>query len=469
MDFDPFDRHAQYFIPREYQLKGDIHLYSHQEAGLWFDMGLGKTATTLAAFKRLKDEGKVDCMLVVGTVKIAQTVWPNELKKWIDFHQLSYVVLQGPNRAQLLTKEVDIYIINYENLVWLMNQPTWAGGYMRKVLCFDELSKMKNWSSQRVRAMREVTEYGFPMLAMFEYRWGLTGTPASNGYQDLFAQTYMLDLGRRLGQHKTAFEAKYFWKRRERNGRSKLEPITGAREEIVSLVADLYLRMDGADWLELPEQVFNPIELELPEDLKNWYQILEQEFILELAENVEIPATSASSLTAKLRQFLSGRMYGDTHDEVHFIHNMKYDALDEFLEFMDGHPVLIGYVFQHELEEIRRRHPDAVVLDSNMSAARAEKVVEDFNAGRIMKLLGHPKAIGHGLNLQEACSDVLFFSYDFNLDDYLQFIARVARSGQRQSCVRVHSLYFPNTIETHILSALQKKKADQSWLLDFLR
>lgn len=453
----------QYYIPRENQIKGEQWLYERKAAGLWFDMGLGKTAIVLAAFKRLRDEGKVDCMVVCGPLKVVQTVWPGELRKWIDFHELTYELLQGPGRQEALLRHADIYLVNYENVKWLLEQPAWVAGDKKKVLVFDELSKMKSWDSQRTKAFRLKGDKGFSFLLMFEYRWGLTGTPASNGYEDLFAQTYMLDMGDRLGEHRTKFLARYFQPSQHSR---RLEPIYGAREELGDLVADLYLRMDADDWLKLPEELDNYIELELPELLQKQYQVLEDEFILNLSEEVCLTATSSSALSMKLRQFLSGRMYDDLR-VVHKVHDIKYDALDEFIEAMNGEPLLLAYVFDHEKQEILRRHKHAVLLDSSVSAAKSNKIVADFNAGRIPLLLGHPASIGHGLNLQEGCNNVGFFSQDFNLDNYLQFKKRVARSGQRKKSVVCHYWMFKGTIETAIVKALQAKNADQQWLLDY--
>lgn len=454
----------QYYMPREYQLKGEQFLYERKAAGLWFDMGLGKTATVLAAFKRLRDEGKVDCMLVAGPLKVVQTVWTGEIAKWIDFHNLTWTLLQGPNRAEGLLQESAIYLINYENISWLLKQPAWVAGDKRKVLVFDELSKMKSWDSQRVKDFRLKGDKGFSFLLLFDYRWGLTGTPGSNGYEDLFSQTYMLDMGERLGDKITHYRDRHFMTSTH-SRRLELQP--GAREEILGLVDDLYLRMDGDDWLELPDELDNYIELELPNELKVQYKLLEQDLILKLSEEDVVTATSSSALSMKLRQFLSGRVY-DEHRNVHKVHDIKYNALDEFLEAMNGEPLLLGYAFEHEKHEILRRHKDAVVLDSSVTAARANKIVQDFNARRIRLLIGHPASIGHGLNLQEGCNNVGFFSQDFNLDNYLQFKKRVARSGQRKKSVMCHYWMFRGTIETAIVQSLQAKDMEQRWMLDYL-
>jgi SNF2 family DNA or RNA helicase len=446
------------FTPHSYQERGANWLIEKSEAvngggaALFLDMGLGKTSTVLLAFKRLVDQGKATAMLIVAPKRVAQTTWPNEIGKWLDFIDLSYVVLHGSKKDELLKKKASIYIINYEGLAWLTNQK-WAAP---DIICFDELTRMKAWTSERVKALK-------PFLPLFKRRWGLTGTPVPNGLQDLFSQVYMLDLGTRFGRRITKFKDQYF----KYNVYSrKLTPLPNAEDEIYTKLADLAFRIDSSDWLELPEILHNTVELELPKTLRNQYNVLRDEFIVELSNSTVINAGSASVLTTKLRQFLSGNVYID--GGVEHVHMVKMQALRDMVDSLDGSPALIGYQYKHEIDMFKVLFPEATFIESSTSGPILQKIVSDWNAGKIPVLFGHPQSIGHGLNLQESGNTVIFYSLDFNLENYLQFIKRVARQGQKHKSVIVHYLVFKGTMDEYVLNVLSGKDTVQNALLDFL-
>lgn len=449
------------YKPHVYQEKAVEWLIDRTEpancggAALFLDPGLGKTSTTLLAFKKLKDTGKVKTMLVVAPLRVAQATWPNEIDKWLNFMDLKYVVVHGKNKLENLNSNADIYIINYEGIKWLTEQK-WKGC---DVLCFDELTRMKSWKSGRVKAIKA-------FLPTFKRRFGLTGTPIPNGFEDIFSQVYMLDLGARFGKAITKFKVTYFnpptvYSR-------KLTLVAGAEEAILDKLSNLAFRIDAKDWLDLPEEIFNTIELELPKDLRAAYEELKAECITELESLDVVTAVNASALSTKLRQFLSGNVYVD--GEVVPVHTHKVDALKELIEDNNGSPILVGYMYKHELAEFKKAFKQAVFIESGTAAPVLQQIIADWNAGNIPVLFGHPQAIGHGLNLQDGpCNTIVFVSLDFNLENYLQFIKRIARQGQKQKHVIIHSIIFKDTIDEYIQTVLTGKDDVQTALLNFLR
>ena len=450
------------WVPHDYQYKAInftvAALCKHGGAGLFLDPGLGKTSTTLSVFLNLKQAGLANTMLIVAPLRVAQTVWPAEITKWLEFSHLTYVLIHGnPDiRLAAIKKKADIYIINYEGLLWLTEQQ-WFGA---DVLCFDELSKMKSWSSARVKAFK-------PFLPTFKFRIGLTGTPASNGLEDLFSQIFMLDIGKRLGYGITKFRSQYFKPRSVYDPSAKPEPLPTAVFDVYEKIKDIVFRLDAGKHLGLPEEITNIIKLQLPPKQRTMYKQLVKDMLLELESGTIVSAVSAAVLTNKLRQFLSGNMYSE-HREVHHVHSIKLEALKEFIECQQGQPVLVGYQYQHEAAAFKEAFKGAVFINSSTTTAQLIQIVKDFNAGKIPLLFGHPASVGHGLNLQAGCNAVLFYSLDFNLENHLQFIKRVARQGQKKPYVVTHYLLFDSTIEEYILSVLMGKAELQTTLLTYL-
>lgn len=442
------------FTPHGYQQQG-IDWLTKEPGGkaLFLDMGLGKTATVLGAFKKLKDAGKVHTMMIVAPLRVAQATWPNEIHKWIDFYSFTFTIIHGPLKAEALKKDVDIYLINYEGLPWLYSQ-RWKA---TDVIVFDELTRMKSWSSLRVKVIRHY-------LPLYRYRWGLTGTPVPNGLIDVFSQVYMLDLGLRFGTRITRFRDKYFAQPTKYTWTRALLP--GAADSICDALTSLAYRVEGNDWLDLPEEIHNPILLEFPKELQAKYAFLKKEFILHLEGQV-ITAASASVLSTKLRQLLSGNMYNEAREIVP-IHEHKLKALKDFLEDNEGRPVLVAYKFRHELEMFKRHFPKATFVEGKTTGPELQQIIKDWNDGEIPILFGHPASVGHGLNLQGGSNTVLFYSLDFNAENYLQFIKRVSRQGQPMPTVIIHYLLFEGTIDEYVLEVLQGKLSVQSSLLDYL-
>lgn len=446
------------WIPHPYQQHGlDFCLTSLLREGgaaYFLPPGLGKTSLSLQVFMELRARGLATKALIVAPLRVAQSVWPFEIKKWLNFYSLTSVVLHGPAKDLFIQKNVDVYIINYEGLIWLLNKKKfWPIDF----LVFDELTRMKSWKSQRVKAIK-------PFLKLFKYRLGLTGTPAPNGLEDLFSQTYVLDIGKRFGARKTKFEEVFF---KERNAYSfKLEPLPGAKEEIFKRLDDLAFSLDASDYLSLPKEIYNNLYIDLPLKLMLKYDELKKEAITQLENEVYITAMTAGALTTKLRQFLSGNIY--TPQGIEHIHDHKYEFLKEFIED-STEPVLIGYQYRHEAKRIMELIKGVVPIGSGMSAKALNTVIDKWNKGEIPVLLGHPQSIGHGLNLQGGGRTILFFSLDFNLENYLQFIKRLSRQGQTAEHVFVHHLLVRGTLDEYILSVLSKKEELQASLLEFLK
>lgn len=448
----------QMWRPHEYQQMAlDFTLNNLKRegaSGLFLKPGMGKTSITLAVFKQLYEERLAKKMLIVAPLRVAQNTWSSEMWRWLNFNGLTYAILHGLHKEREARRDVNVYIINYEGLAWLLSQKKF---WQCDMLVFDELTRMKSWSAQRVKLIK-------PFLPTFKYRLGLTGTPTPNGYQDLFAQIYMLDRGKRFGHRITKFMDRYF-KPPSIYSAYKRDIYDWAPAEIQEKIKDLCFSLNSEDWLKVPKEIHNPIYLELPEKLKAQYKVLKKEFIVEL-EQVTITASKASVLSTKLRQFLSGSVYVNGVAEE--VHSIKYDYLQEFVEDL-GSPILIAYQYKHEATRLKKIFPHAAHISSEMNVAELNKTIADWNEGKIQVLIGHPASIGHGLNLQGGSNNVLFFSLDYNLELYQQFYGRLARQGQAADHVFIHYLLFNGTIDEHVLAVLQGKDDVQTSLLNFLK
>lgn len=383
--------------------------------------------------------------------------WPAEREKWSDFHGLRMSVLHGHKKEKLLQEPADVHVINPEGLDWLWRQLRGAWPY--DVLVIDESTKFKSWTAQRTKKLRMY-------LAKFKRRWILTGTPAPNGIQDLFSQVFILDGGKRLGQYITYFRTRFMIQ----GGYNGYEwrPKDHALEEIEELLADIVLRLDAKDWLELPELTHVELPVELPKAARDKYDELEEKLLLELADS-EVTIMNAGVLGTKLRQVTNGFIYDD--DGVpHVMHDAKLEALDDLVEELSGQPLFVGVSFKHEVEMIRGRLGYPVpYLGGGVSKKEADEIVAKWNAGDLPVLLAHPASVSHGLNLQAACRHVCWFGLTWNLEEYDQFIRRVYRQGQKASHVIVHSIVAKDTMDQRIAKALSRKDATQAHLLEALK
>lgn len=440
------------FLPHDYQKYAIEYIKSHPITALFLDMGLGKTVTTLTAIRDLMyDTFKVRRVLVVAPLRVARDTWPEEIRKWDHLKDLTYSVVVGivAERRRALQKEADIYIVNRENLAWL---------YQNSRLDFDmvvldELSSFKNAKSKRFKAMKA-------MRPEVKRNVGLTGTPSGNGLMDLWAEFRLLDMGERLGQYISQYRSLYF-KPDKRNGMVvfSYKPLPGAEEVIYHQIADITVSMKANDYLEMPELVSVAKEVTLSEKEKKRYDELKKSLVLELPGG-EVTAANAASLTMKLSQMANGAIYTDDKNVVG-IHNRKLDALEDLVESANGQPVLVAYWFKHDKDRIQKR-----------MEARELKEPQDFadwNAGKISVALIHPASAGHGLNLQQGGSILIWFGLTWSLELYQQTNARLWRQGQQSRTVIIQHIVAKGTIDERILKVLEHKDGTQAALIDAVK
>lgn len=442
------------FKPHDYQQYAIQFIVDHAEAGLLLDMGLGKTVITLTAINRMmREDFTVGRVLIVAPLRVAQTVWDAEIDKWEHLKGLRVSKVLGPEKARLeaLKAQADIYIINRENLSWLIEKIGNAWPWDMVVL--DELSSFKSRSAERWKALRRVR-------GRFTRIVGLTGTPAPNGLLDLWPQMYLLDRGKALGKTLGGYRDEYFNPGR-RNGHIvfdwRLKP--RAEERIYRQLDGLCVSMQAKDHLKMPERIDNIIPVKLDEATKGCIDQLERDYVLQLGEE-EIMAPSAAAVSNKLLQLAQGAIY-DESGAWHPIHESKLDALQDVIEAANGQSVLLYYTFKFDLERIKQRFPDAVEL-------KGEKEVKRWNAGEIPLLVAHPASAGHGLNLQAGGSLLVWYGLPWSLELYQQANARLYRQGQQRAVI-IHHLVAEGTIDNDVMQALARKADGQQALLDAVK
>lgn len=406
------------YKPHGYQKYAEDFIITHPQAGLFLDMGLGKTVTTLTAISKLMwDISKV---LVIAPKRPALDTWPEELDKWDHLNDLTYSVVMGSvrQREAALARDADIYIINRENVVWLVNQ------YKRRPWPFDcvvidELSSFKSPKAQRFRALKRMRPYIRRII-------GLTGTPAGNGLMDLWAECYLLDGGKALGRTVTGYRDQYFTPGR-RNGMVIYDwnLRKGAQQQIMERLKPLCISMKMEDYLSLPDMITVERTFNLSDKSMKQYRQLERDLLL-CVDDETIDAVNAAALNTKLQQISSGAVYADD-GSVKVLHDERLDALDQIIEEAQGENVLVFYAYKHELDRIKERHPEAVEI-------REDGAIAAWKADRIKLLLAHPASAGHGLNLQSGGHICVWFGLTTSLELYQQAIKRLHRQGQKKTC-----------------------------------
>ena len=440
--------------------KDDMHYYQkysvqfikdHPVAALLLDCGLGKTVITLTAINDLiYDEFSVKKILVVCPLRVCN-VWRDEIKHWDHLRNLTCSLVNGTatERRRALQKQADIYIVNRENLVWFYEHCKMSFD----MVVLDELSSFKNHQAKRFKAMKA-------MRPKVKRIVGLTGTPTGNGLMDLWAEFRILDMGERLGRYISQYRNLYF-KPDKRNGMVvySYKPLPGAEEAIYHQIADITVSMKATDYLEMPELVSVVKEVSLSEKEKKRYDELKKSLVLELPGG-EVTAANAASLTLKLSQMANGAIYTDDKDVV-AIHDRKLDALEDLVESANGKPVLVAYWFKHDKDRIRKR-----------MEARELKEPQDFadwNAGKIPVALIHPASAGHGLNLQQGGSILIWFGPTWSLELYQQTNARLWRQGQADKTVIIQHIVARDTIDERILNVLEHKDGTQAALIEAVK
>ena len=394
-------------------------------------------------------------MLIVAPIRPMYSTWPAEIDKWEDFNHLTYTILHGKNKGDEVNKDVDVYLINPEGLAWLIDKyPKFLETV--SVLCIDESSKFKSSTSQRFKKLK-------PYIPVFQRRWCLTGTPTPNGIMDLFGQIYILDQGSSLGKYITHFRNKYFYQ--SGFGGYTWTPLPGSFDSIIEKTAPLILQLNAKDHLDMPELMLINRTVELNEHATEVYKTIEKEFLIQLGDNLIVAANAAAAGT-KCRQVANGAVYVNDEGDYENVHDAKLEELEDLIEELGGAPTLLLYEFKHDAERIEAEfgYPNL----TGKSAAKSQKLIDDFNRGEIPCLLGHPASMGHGLNLQGNCHHVIWYGITWNLEHYDQAIARVYRQGQRADTVFVYHIVAKDTLDERVLDVLKAKDRNQTTLREAL-
>lgn len=440
------------YNPHNYQQFACDFILEHPVCCLMLDMGLGKTIITLTALWLLAlDCFDISKVLVIAPKRVATDTWPKELSKWEHLTGLtaSLVVGNPRQREEALDRPAFLYIINRENVSWLVENHRWDFD----TVVIDELSSFKSNRTERFKAMKKVRPLVHRVI-------GLTGTPAPNSLLDLWPQMYLLDMGQRLGRFVTGYRERFFTPdKRNREIVYSYKPRDGAEDAIYSLISDICISMKAVDYLDMPERIDNRIEVEMNAKEKKIYDDFCRDMVVQIGDE-ELDAVNAGVLSGKLLQMANGAVYGDDH-KVLPIHSRKLDALEDLVEAANGKPLLVAYWYKHDLARIRERFPEARCIDTS-------KDISDWNAGKVPLALIHPASAGHGLNLQEGGCTIVWYGLTWSLELYQQLNARLWRQGQKHTVV-IHHIVTRGTHDEDVMKALENKDMRQSNLIAAVR
>ena len=447
------------YSPHEYQRYATEYIETHPVAAVLLDMGLGKTSITLTALNNLLfDSFEVRRILVIAPLRVARNTWGAEIEKWDHLDSLQYSVAVGTETERLsaLKKPADIYLINRENVQWLISESGIPFDFDMVVI--DELSSFKNHQTKRFKALMKVR----PKVKRIV---GLTGTPSSNGLVDLWAEFRLLDMGERLGRFIGQYRTSYF-RPDKQNGQVvfSYKPLPGAEKKIYDKISDITISMKSTDHLQMPELINSRYTVYLSEKEDSRYAELKEELVLQLPGG-EVTAANAASLSGKLSQMANGAVYTDAGETV-AIHERKLDALEDIIEAANGKPVLVAYWFRHDLERISERLQNLKIPCSRLDT---DGSIRKWNAGEIPVALIHPASAGHGLNLQSGGNTLVWFGLTWSLELYQQTVARLWRQGQASETVVVQHIITKGTIDERIMKALSEKDTTQAALIDAVK
>lgn len=437
------------YVAHNYQNYAKNFILAHKVSALFLDCGLGKTITTLTAINELMyDSFEISKVLIIAPLRVAQSTWKDEIEKWDHLNLLRYSIVVGDEKERLkaLKQNSDIYIINRENVDWLVTKS--GIDFNFDMLVIDELSSFKSHTSKRFKSLLKIRPY-------FERVVGLTGTPSSNGLMDLWAEFRVLDLGERLGRYITHYRNEYFLPDK-RNGAVifSYKPQLNAEERIYRRLADMTISMKSTEYLKMPELILNELEINLDEKDQMKYKKFKKEMVMTIQEK-EIDAINAASLSNKLIQLANGSIY-DEDKKFYEVHNKKLDKLEEIIESANGKPVLVAYWFKADKERIEKRF--------KVREIKTADDIKQWNMGMISFALIHPASAGHGLNLQSGGFTLVWFSLTWSLELYQQTNARLYRQGQKDTVV-IHHLITKNTIDEDIMKSLKRKDKTQEALM----
>jgi SNF2 family DNA or RNA helicase len=452
----------------EYQKKAVNFQCTHPNSMLWLDMGLGKTVITLTSVSHLLKTGFLRGVLIVAPIRVIRLVWKQEAAKWVHSKHLNFSMVAGTKdqRTRALLRPADIYLINFENLGWLAE--TLQTYFVKKDrpmpfngIVWDEISKMKNSSTNRVKAFRKIAD-------KFDWTTGLTGTPASNGYKDLHGQFLVVDKGVRLGTSKTAFRTRFYRK----VGPYKEVPFDDTETVIKGLIGDITLEMSAEDYNPLPDLIVNNVEIEMPAELRDKYEKMEKEFFLQLDSGKEIEVFNQAALTNKCLQFSNGAMYPVAGMPLwEPIHDLKLEALEDIIEEAQGSPVLCAYAYRSDAERIMKRFAniDPINLTECKSESSLTNAMHRWKSGDCQLMIGHPASMGHGIDgLQKNGHILVWYGLNWSLDLYEQFNARVRRQGQGVPVI-CHRILMQDTLDQAQAMALDEKAQTQAGLRNAIK
>lgn len=446
------------FSPHEYQRYCISRILDTPALGLFLDMGLGKTVITLTAIQELiYNRFAVSRVLIIAPKKVAEATWSEEAAKWDHLKHLRFSLILGSEqkRIRAVYTPADVYVINRENVVWLVD-------YLRNGWCFDmvvidESSSFKNHRAKRFKSLTWIQPHVSRLIE-------LTGTPAPNSLSDLWAQLYLLDKGQRLGRSMTAFRDRYFHANTHNGHFTTYEAAEGSAEEIQQAIGDICISMKSEDYLQLPELVYDLVPVQLDPKAKKAYDEMEREMLLQIDEEI-IDAGSAAALSNKLLQLCNGAVYTGDADKWVQLHDCKLEAFMELIERLNGQPALVFYNFKHDRERLVQ------VLAKAKKTVRILQKPEDadaWNRRELDVLLAHPASCAYGLNLQQGGNHVIWFGLNWSLELFLQANKRLHRQGQTAT-VFVHELAVRDSRDTDVIAALQDKDATQDALIESLK
>lgn len=458
----------------KYQKACVEHIITHPFCGVFLDMGLGKTVSTLTAINHLMfDYLEINSVLVIAPKRVAESVWQEEAEKWDHLKHLSFSKIIGSAKQRIsavMDTKANIYIISRDNVAWLC--ALYGGGKLPfDMVVIDELSSFKSYKSERFKALRGARPYLKRLV-------GLTGTPAPNGLIDLWPQIYLMDRGERLEKTISRYREKYF-RPGQTNGHVvySYDLMSDSEYLIHKKIEDICISMKADDYLEMPERTDNYIKLKMPEQIKKQYDDFEKNKVLDLFKSeqeyldnadkwvdkpVEINAVNAAALSNKLLQFANGAVY-DENRKVFPIHDIKLEALKEIIEDANGQSVLVAWTFQFDRDRIMD-----YLKKYKPRELKTNKDIEDWNAGKIQVMLAHPASAGHGLNLQAGGNLIVWFGQTWSLELYQQFNARLYRQGQ-QNHVVINHLILQGTHDEDVIRALKNKDKKQNTLMNSIK
>lgn len=439
------------YEPHDYQMYATQFIIDHPCAGLLLDMGCGKSVITLTALWELAfDYFEISKVLVIAPKRVAEDTWRKEIEKWEHLKDLTYSIVLGSKeqREKALSKKALIYIINRENVQWLIANHKWDFD----TVVIDELSSFKSNKAQRFKALKKVR----PMVKRII---GLTGTPAPNSLMDLWSEIYLLDMGERLGRFIGGFRERFFIPdKRNRDVIYSYKPKVGAESKIYELISDICVSMKALDHIKMPELITNNVEVEMNSKQMKVYDKFKSDMVLSI-NGKELDAPNAAALSNKLLQMANGAVYDDNKTVVE-IHDKKLDALEDLIEAANGKPVLVAYWYKHDKDRIMQRFQAEEI---NTSAD-----IDKWNKGEMPVALIHPASAGHGLNLQQGGSTIVWFGLTWSLELYQQLNARLYRQGQKETVV-IHHIITKDTIDENVIKALEKKDLSQSSLIEAVK